>query len=141
MVDQQEAICGVCGETLQRRGDELICEVCERFFGETGMIRECIECHNEFAYLPAIDDVVTRIRLSDGSVVLSKQKAKIWEWMCPTCRKNSGFFGSWIGGEEWSDKETTKEIIRAIIRSRSMIPRNLERLLGIPREFIEYCTR
>lgn len=136
---QQEAICcGVCGEFIKERDGELICVVCEHFFETTGRIDECIECHNKFAHLPAIDDIVTRIRFSDGRVVLSKQNARIWEAMCPKCRKKSKFFTSLIGGEEWSDKETTKEIIRAIIKSKSMTIRNLESY-GIPLEFIEYC--
>jgi len=134
---RQIVICGVCGEILKEKDGELICEVCEHFFDTTGEIRECIECHSRFAYLPAIDDIVTRIQLPDGTVVLSKQNARIWKWMCPKCRKSSELFCSLIGGE-WSYKETTKEIIRAIIKSRSMTIRNLE-LYGIPREFIEYC--
>lgn len=137
----QGAICGVCGESLKERDGELICEVCEHFFGITGEIRECSnkECHNKFAYLPAIDDIVTGIRFSDGRVVLSIENAKRWKRMCPKCRKKSKFLTSLIGGEEWSNKETTKEIIRAIIKSKSMTIRNLEEYYRIPREFIEYC--
>ncbi|OEU69940.1 MAG: hypothetical protein BA863_11180 [Desulfovibrio sp. S3730MH75] len=136
---QQGAICGVCGESLKERDGELICEVCKHFFETTGRIDECIECHNKFAHLPAIiDDIVTGIRFSDGRVVLSIKNAKRWKWMCPKCRKKSRFLTSLIGGEEWSNKETTKEIIRAIIKSKSMTIKDLEDR-GIPREFIEYC--
>lgn len=132
----QGAICGVCGESLKERDGELICEVCEHFFGITGEIRECSnkECHNKFAYLPAIDNKVTGIRFPNGGVVLSEKNAKKWKWRCPKCRKK--FFT--LIGYHGEDKETTKAIIRATIKSKSMTIKDLEDR-GIPREFIEYC--
>lgn len=128
-------LCGTCGEVLKEKNGEFVCETCEHFFGTSGVIIECFNCHNKFAHFPAIDERVF-ITLP-GAPVLSIKDRKLWRGMCPVCRKNSEFFCRCIG-DEWTYEETTKEIIRVLIKSASATFNDFE-IRGIPRGFIEYC--
>jgi hypothetical protein len=129
-------LCGTCGEVLKEKNREFVCETCEHFFGTSGVIDECYKCHNKFAHFPAIDERVF-ITLPSGAPVLSIQNRKLWRGLCPECRKDLGFFYCYIG-DEGTYEETTKEIIRVLINSRSATIRDLE-IRGVPKEFIEYC--
>ncbi|MFA4957185.1 MAG: hypothetical protein WC556_09475 [Candidatus Methanoperedens sp.] len=129
-------LCGTCGEILKEKNGELVCETCEHFFGTSGVIDECYNCNNKFAHFPAIDETVF-ITLPSGAPVLSKENRKTWRTRCPACRKTLGSFYCYIGNEG-TYEETTKEIIRVLIKSASATIRDLE-FRGIPKEFIEYC--
>lgn len=129
-------LCGTCGEMLIEKNEELVCEICEHFFGKTGEIDECLNCHNKFAHFSEFDERVF-ITLPSGAPVLSKENRKTWRTLCPTCRKTLGFFYCYIGHES-TYEETTKEIIRVLIKSASATIRDLE-FGGVPQEFIEYC--
>jgi len=129
-------LCGTCGEMLKEKNGEFVCETCEHFFGTSGVIDACYNCNNKFAHFPAIDETVF-ITLPSGAPVLSKENRKTWRTRCPSCRKNLGSFYCYIGNES-TYEETTKEIIRVLIKSASATIRDLE-FRGIPKEFIEYC--
>jgi len=129
-------LCGTCGEILKEKNGELVCETCEHFFGTSGVIDECYNCHNKFARFPAIDEMVF-ITLPSSAPVLSKENRKTWRTICPACRKTLGFFYCYIGNEG-TNEETIKEIIRVLIKSGSATIKDLE-FRGIPKEFIEYC--
>lgn len=136
LLTSKNLLCGTCGEMLKEKNGELVCEKCEHFFGTSGVIDECYNCHNKFAHFSAIDERVF-ITLPSGAPVLSEKDRKLWRGMCPVCRRNCEFFGRGIGGE-WTYEETTKEIIRVLIKSASATIRDLE-FRGVPKEFIEYC--
>jgi hypothetical protein len=132
---KQNLLCGTCGGFLKEINGELICETCEHFFGTSGVIGECYNCKNKFAHFSAIDERVF-ITLPSGAPVLSLQDRKLWRGMCPECRKKR-IIGRCIGNV-WTNQETTKEIIRVLIKSASITIRDLE-TIGLPKEFIEYC--
>jgi len=132
----KDFLCGTCGEFLKEKDGELICETCNHFFGASGVISKCYDCKKEFAHFSAIDERVF-ITLPSGTPVLSENDRKTWRVICPACRKARGFFYRYIGNEG-THAETTKEIIRVLIKSASATFNDFE-IRGIPREFIEYC--
>jgi len=133
--ESKNLLCGTCGEVLKEKNGDLICETCDHFFGTSGVISECLLCHNKFAFFIAIDERSFNILPSGGvpgrySVPsLSLQDRKLWRDVCPECRE-----------KRWPRRnvETTKEIIKGLIKSTFATFNDFE-IRGIPRGFIEYC--